>query len=84
MSKGPIVSDELAQKFANREGHALRALGPQAKGLDIKPAMYVRQLRTIALKPWAWSAAAAASSSTTNQRAPPTTPMSAKSPPAAS
>jgi mannose-6-phosphate isomerase-like protein (cupin superfamily) len=52
MSKGPVVSDELAQKFATEKDTPYDRW-VRSQGLDIKPAMYVRQLRTIALKPWA-------------------------------
>jgi hypothetical protein len=52
MYKSPVVSDELAQKFASEKDTPYERW-VRSQGLDIKPAMYVRQLRTIALKPWA-------------------------------
>ena len=52
MSEGPIVSDELALKFATEKDTPYERW-VRSQGLDIKPAMYVRQLRTIELKPWA-------------------------------
>src|SRR4051794_21406995 len=52
MSKGPIVSNELAQKFATEKDTPYERW-VRSQGLDIQPAMYVRQLRTIKLKPWA-------------------------------
>ena len=52
MSKSPIVSDELAQKFATEKDTPYERW-VRSQGLDIQPAMYVRQLRTIELKPWA-------------------------------
>jgi oxalate decarboxylase/phosphoglucose isomerase-like protein (cupin superfamily) len=52
MAKNAIVSDELASKFASeKETPYTRWIA--SEGLDIIPAIYVRNLRTVPLKPWA-------------------------------
>lgn len=52
MAKTAIVSDELANKFATeKETPYTRYI--RDEGLDIIPALYVRNLRTVPLKPWA-------------------------------
>jgi mannose-6-phosphate isomerase-like protein (cupin superfamily) len=51
MSKAPIVSDELAQKFATEKDTPYERW-VRSQGLDIESATYVRQLRAIPLKPW--------------------------------
>src|SRR6516162_10248472 len=51
MAKDAIVSDELAKKFATeKDTPYLRWV--RAEGLDIIGAHYVRNLRTVELKPW--------------------------------
>ena len=51
MAKDAIVSDELAKKFATEKDTSyLRWV--RAEGLDIIGAHYVRNLRTVELKPW--------------------------------
>jgi oxalate decarboxylase/phosphoglucose isomerase-like protein (cupin superfamily) len=52
MAKNAIVSDELASKFASeKETPYTRWIA--SEGLDIIPAIYVRNLRKVELKPWA-------------------------------
>ena len=52
MAKDEIVSNELAQKFATeKDTPYLRFV--RGEGLDIISAHYVRNLRTVELKPWA-------------------------------
>jgi oxalate decarboxylase/phosphoglucose isomerase-like protein (cupin superfamily) len=52
MAKNAIVSDELASKFASeKETPYTRWIAKE--GLDIIPAIYVRNLRKVELKPWA-------------------------------
>ena len=52
MSKNAIVSDDLAQKFASeKDTPYLRWV--RDEGLDIISAHYIRNLRTVELKPWA-------------------------------
>src|SRR3982074_2289133 len=51
MAKDAIVSEELARKFATeKDTPYLRWI--RAEGLDIIGAHYVRNLRTVELKPW--------------------------------
>ena len=52
MAKDAIVSDELAKKFAT-EKETPYTRWVKAEGLDIIPSLYVRNLRTVELKPWA-------------------------------
>ena len=52
MAKDAIVSEELAKKFAT-EKETPYTRWVRSEGLDIIPALYVRNLRTVALKPWA-------------------------------
>ncbi len=52
MAKDAKVSDELAQKFAT-EKETPYERWVAAEGLDIISAHYVRNLRTVELKPWA-------------------------------
>jgi len=52
MAKDAIVSTELAQKFAT-EKETPYTRWVAAEGLDIIPGLYVRNLRTVPLKPWA-------------------------------
>ena len=52
MAKNALASEELAKKFATeKETPYTRWI--KAEGLDIIPALYVRNLRTVDLKPWA-------------------------------
>ena len=52
MAKNAIVSDDLAQKFATeKDTPYLRWV--RDEGLDIISAHYIRNLRTVELKPWA-------------------------------
>ena len=52
MAKNALVSEEMAKKFATeKETPYTRWI--KAEGLDIIPALYVRNLRTVELKPWA-------------------------------
>jgi oxalate decarboxylase/phosphoglucose isomerase-like protein (cupin superfamily) len=52
MAKDAIVSDELAQKFATeKETPYTRWVAKE--GLDIIPSIYVKNLHTVELKPWA-------------------------------
>ena len=52
MAKDAIVSEELAKKFSTeKDTPYLRWV--RAEGLDIISAHYVRNLRTVELKPWA-------------------------------
>ena len=52
MAKTAIVSDDLAQKFATeKDTPYLRWV--RDEGLDIISAHYIRNLRTVELKPWA-------------------------------
>ena len=52
MAKNAVVSEELAKKFATeKETPYTRWI--KAEGLDIIPALYVRNLRTVDVKPWA-------------------------------
>ncbi len=52
MAKDAIVSDDLAKKFATeKDTPYLRWV--RNEGLDIIPALYVQNLRTVELKPWA-------------------------------
>ena len=50
--KNALVSDELASKFKT-EKETPYTRWVKAEGLDIIPSFYVRNLRTVALKPWA-------------------------------
>src|SRR5918995_2032894 len=52
MAKDAIVSDELAKKFAT-EKDTPYTRWVRSEGLDIISAHYVRNLRTVELKPWA-------------------------------
>jgi oxalate decarboxylase/phosphoglucose isomerase-like protein (cupin superfamily) len=52
MAKTAIVSDDLAKKFAT-EKETPYTRWVKAEGLDIVSALYVRNLRTVELKPWA-------------------------------
>ncbi|HWL56241.1 MAG TPA: hypothetical protein VNQ78_06135 [Paracoccus sp. (in: a-proteobacteria)] len=52
MAGNAVVSDELAKKFAT-EKDSPYTRWVRGEGLDILPAMYVRNLRTVELKPWA-------------------------------
>jgi oxalate decarboxylase/phosphoglucose isomerase-like protein (cupin superfamily) len=52
MSKTAIASDELAQKFATERVTPYERW-VKSQGLDIIPALYVPNLRTVELKPWA-------------------------------
>jgi oxalate decarboxylase/phosphoglucose isomerase-like protein (cupin superfamily) len=47
----PLVSDEMASKFA-AEKETPYERWVRSEGLDIIPAQYVRNLRTVDLKPW--------------------------------
>ena len=52
MAKNAVVSEELAKKFATeKETPYTRWI--RDEGLDIIPALYVRNLRTVDVKPWA-------------------------------
>ena len=52
MAKNAVVSEELAKKFATeKETPYTRWI--KAEGLEIIPALYVRNLRTVDVKPWA-------------------------------
>src|ERR1700739_4781539 len=52
MAKNALVSDEMAKKFASeKETPYTRWI--KNEGLEIIPALYVRNLRTVELKPWA-------------------------------
>jgi len=52
MAKDAIVSEELAKKFATeKDTPYLRWV--RGEGLDVISAHYVRNLRTVELKPWA-------------------------------
>src|SRR6516225_3177261 len=51
MANAPIVSEELASKFA-REKDTPYERWVRGEGLDIIPALYVQNLRTVELKPW--------------------------------
>jgi len=52
MAKDAIVSDELASKFAS-EKETPYTRWVRSEGLEIIPALYVRNLRKVELKPWA-------------------------------
>src|SRR6516164_820493 len=52
MAQTAIVSDELAEKFAT-EKETPYTRWVKSEGLDIVSALYVRNLRTMELKPWA-------------------------------
>ncbi len=52
MAKDAVVSEELAKKFA-AEKETPYTRWVRSEGLDIIPALYVRNLRTVELKPWA-------------------------------
>ena len=52
MAKDAVVSEELAKKFAT-EKETPYTRWVRSEGLDIIPALYVRNLRTVELKPWA-------------------------------
>ena len=52
MAKDAIVSEELAKKFAT-EKETPYTRWVRSEGLDIIPALYVRNLRTVEVKPWA-------------------------------
>src|SRR6202140_4695482 len=52
MAKNALVSEDLAKKFAaEKETPYTRFI--RDEGLEIIPALYVRNLRTVELKPWA-------------------------------
>ena len=52
MAKNAIVSEELAKKFAT-EKETPYTRWVRSEGLDIIPALYVPNLHTVELKPWA-------------------------------
>src|SRR5256884_2663673 len=52
MAKNAVASEELAQKFRTEKETAYTRW-VKAEGLDIISAHYVRNLRTVGLKPWA-------------------------------
>jgi oxalate decarboxylase/phosphoglucose isomerase-like protein (cupin superfamily) len=52
MLNSPLASEEMAQKFATEKDTPYERW-VQAEGLDIIPAHYVPNLRTVELKPWA-------------------------------
>jgi oxalate decarboxylase/phosphoglucose isomerase-like protein (cupin superfamily) len=52
MSKAPLASDELAEKFAAEKSTPYERW-VKSQGLDIIPALYVPDLRTVELNPWA-------------------------------
>jgi len=64
MAKNALVSEELANKFA-KEKETPYTRWIKSEGLDIIPALYVRNLRTVDLKPWRGAAAMRSSSTTT-------------------
>lgn len=51
MAKNAIVSDELAAKFATEKDTPYDRW-VRSQGLDVIPATYVRNLKTVELKPW--------------------------------
>jgi len=51
MDKTPSPPEELASKFAPKRTAYTRCV--KAEGLDIISAHYVRNLRTVEIKPWA-------------------------------
>ena len=52
MAKNALASEDLAKKFASeKETPYTRWI--RDEGLEIIPALYVRNLRTVELKPWA-------------------------------
>jgi len=52
MNEAVIVSDEMAKKFETEKDTPYERW-VRSEGLEIIPAHYVRNLRTVALKPWA-------------------------------
>src|SRR5947208_14877399 len=52
MAKEALASEDLAKKFAT-EKETPYTRWTKAEGLAIIPALYVRNLRTVDLKPWA-------------------------------
>ena len=52
MAKDARVNEDLAQKFASEKDTPYLAW-VRSQGLDIIPANYVPDLRTVELKPWA-------------------------------
>ena len=48
----PVVSDEMAKKFETEKDTPYERW-VRSEGLEIIPAHYVRNLRTVALRPWA-------------------------------
>ena len=52
MAKNAVASEELANKFRTEKETAYTRW-VKAEGLDIISAHYVRNLRTVELKPWA-------------------------------
>ena len=52
MAKDAIVSDEMAKKFATEKDTPCTRW-VKSEGLEIQSAMYVRNLHTVELKPWA-------------------------------
>src|SRR5882724_3966089 len=52
MAKEALASEDLAKKFAT-EKETPYTRWVKAEGLDIIPALYVRNLRTVDVKPWA-------------------------------
>ena len=50
--KNAVVSEELASKFKT-EKETPYTRWVKAEGLDIIPSFYVKNLNTVALKPWA-------------------------------
>jgi oxalate decarboxylase/phosphoglucose isomerase-like protein (cupin superfamily) len=51
MSKAPLASDELAQMFVKEKSTPYEKWA-RAEGLDIIDGLYVRNLRTVGVKPW--------------------------------
>ena len=52
MAKNAVVSEDLANKFKT-EKETPYTRWVKSEGLEILPSIYVRNLRTVALKPWA-------------------------------
>ena len=64
MAKEALASEDLAKKFAT-EKETPYTRWVKAEGLDIIPALYVRNLRTVEVKPGHAAAATPCSSTTT-------------------
>ena len=78
MAKNAIVSEEMAKKFATEKDTPYLA-GSAARASTCIDALYVKNLNTVELKPWARREGKGVYLNHDASRAPPTTATSARS-----